>query len=255
MSPIAAEREYFYDLMSKAFIASFALTEKYAPNKECEPFIAPVLRTVALPAPQRAGARAAHMNQWESIAQPFGLKANLNTASGHDSLFPDFAFEVALAVCAYDIDDSSFCQHRYYPRDMVEHYRANVRHRRDAWRAPGAGAAVTVDAPAPAAKADLSQSTRGGIARWLELVSDGDDEVLEQVQDAVGKSEPIEDVDSFLCALAETGHGIHADLKDHDTLESQAAALALARELGEFAPPAGPPLWPGALRGDPARFR
>ena len=241
MNPLPAEREYFYDLVSVAFIPSIELLKKYRPHKECAPFITPVLRALALPAPERAAALAAHMKKWETIVRPWGLKPNLNTVIGQDRLFPDFAFEIALAVCAYDIDDSSFCEHRYYPRDLVEHYRANVRNTRDAWRAPGVGAGVPVDVPPAPPKADLSKSKRKGITRWLELVSNGDNDTIEQVQDVVGKPKKIKDVDSFLCALAETGQAIHADLKDDDTLESQTVALALARDLGEFQGPPGPP--------------
>ena len=244
MTPIPAEREYFYDLMSTAFIPTISLMKKYKPYKDCNMFIEPVLRALALPESERAGALAAYMKKWENIVRPFGLKSHLNTAIGQDNLFPDFAFEVALAVCAYDIDDSSFSDHRYYPRDLVEHYRAHVRNTRDAWRAPGIGAGVPVEAPPPPPKADLSKSKRKGVARWLELVTDGDNDAVDDLLEDVGKPKKIKNVDGFLCVLAEKGQIIHADLKDDDTLAAQASSLAMSRDLGEFESAAGPPYGP-----------
>ena len=63
---------------------------------------------------------------------PMRLEAESRQCLRKDMVFCDFAFEVVLAVCGWDIDDSSFADHPYYPADLVRYYRENVRHSRDA---------------------------------------------------------------------------------------------------------------------------
>jgi hypothetical protein len=232
------------DLLVKAFVPAHALAKKYKPNKYTDPWTAPVLRALALPAGDRPAALAAHMKNWTRLMRPFGWKPGLDTRPGGDRLFCDFAFEVALAVCGWDIDDSGFAAHLYYPRDLVEYYRANVRHTRDAWRAEGAGAGVEIVAPPPPVKSDLAKTRRKGIARWLELVADGDQDAVEAVLEAIGKPRKIKDLDELFAALGESGVAIHADIKDDATLAAQADALSGARGLREFDGPAAPPAGP-----------
>lgn len=237
-------RTYFLDLMLKAFVPGFVMAKKYKADKYQAVWIDPVLRALALPADQRGAALASHMGKWCRLMTPWGWKPNLDPSPGKDNLFWNFAHEVALAVCAYDIDDSSFNTHPYYPRDLVEHYRANIRRQRDAWRPDFIGAAVPVLAPAPAPKADLAKSKRKGLARWIELVSDGDADVTDAVIEVVGKPRKVTDGDELLSALSENGQAILADIKDDDTVAITAGRLAEARGLGEFDVPPGPPYGP-----------
>ena len=137
--PSGDGRAYLFDVLIKSFIPDYPLLKKYKPNKFATPWSEPVLRALAGPPEQRAEALAAHMKNWCRLMRPWGWKPDLDTTVGKDNLFCDFAFEVALAVCAYDIDDGSFRDHPYYPRDLVDAYRANVRNARDAWRPVGAG--------------------------------------------------------------------------------------------------------------------
>lgn len=244
LSPTPARRSYLMDLLMKAFIPDFTLAKKYKADKEAALWMDPVLRALAGPAEARAGALAAHMKNWCRIMRPWGWKPELDTAPGKDTLFCDFAFEVALAVCAYDIDDSSFNDHPYYPRDLVEHYRAHVRHTRDAWRPEGVGAGVPVVAPPPPKKADLAKSKRKAAARWVELACDGNVDATEAVLEAIGKPRKFDEIDVLMEALGEASQAIHADIKDDETLAIQAGRLAEDRGLGEFEGPSGPPFGP-----------
>ncbi|MCW8183120.1 hypothetical protein D8B29_27615, partial [Verminephrobacter eiseniae] len=79
-------------------------------------------------------------------------------------------------------------------------------------------------------------------ARWVELACDGYDDAVESVLETTGKPRKIQDFFQLLEALQDVGHAIHADGKDSDTLDSQAADLADARGIGPFeAPDSDPP--------------
>ena len=243
-STVKEQQSYLFDLLLHAFDRQHPVAKKYKPNKYMAPWMDPLLRALALPRQKQAAALAQHMRNWPRIMRPWGWKPDLNTAPGHDNLFCDFAFEVALAVCAYDIDDSAFSDHPYYPADLVRHYRAHVRGTRDAWRAEGVGAGVAISAPAPPPKADLAKSKRKGLARWVELVADGDNDATEAVLEATGKVRKVKDLDELLCALSDNSLAVHADIKDDQTLEIQASGLSEARGLGPFDAPSTPPQGP-----------
>jgi hypothetical protein len=231
------ERSYLFDLLVKSFIPDYVLANKYTVNKYNVDWTNPLIAALAQPTEKRAAAMAAHMKNWDRLMRrywPFEVK----------HLVADFAFEVALAVCAYDIDDSGFNDHPYYPRDLVQYYRSHVRHTRDAWRAEGVGARVDITAPPPPMKADLGKSKRKNFARWVELACDGDTDATESVLEEVGNLRKIKELDSVMCALSENGRAIQADIKDDETLSFQADALT--KGLGEFEGPAGPPF--GAAR-------
>ncbi|MEW6373613.1 MAG: PoNe immunity protein domain-containing protein [Pseudomonadota bacterium] len=244
LSPAVEQRSYLMDLMIRAFIPDHAIAKKYKADKWVSPWSDPVVRVLAGPESARAAGLAACMKNWCRVMRAFGWKPNLDTAIGKDLLFCDFAFEVALAVCAYDIDDSSFNDHPYYPRDLVEHYRANVRHTRDAWRPEGVGAGVPVVAPPPPKKADLAKSKRKAVARWVELACDGNVDATEAVLETVGKPRKFDEIDELMEALGEASQAINADIKDDETLAIQAGRLAEVRGLGEFEAPSGPPFGP-----------
>ena len=244
VSPEPGSRSYLADLLLKSFIPDYALAKKYKSDKYAAVWMDPVLRALAVPPEQRAQALAAHMRNWCRVMRPWGWKPDLDTRPGQDNLFCDFAFEVALAVCAYDIDDSGFRNHPYYPRDLVEHYRAHVRHTRDAWRAEGVGPGVPVTAPPPPQKADLAKSKRKAAARWVELACDGNVDATDAVLEAIGKPRKFDGIDELMAALAGNGQAIHADIKDDETLAIQAGRVAEDRGLGAFDGPPGPPFGP-----------
>ena len=231
-------RAYLFDLLAKSFVPGYRMAASYKPDRFQAPWTDPLLRALALPAGARAAALAAHMKNWCRLLRPWGWKP-----SG-DNLFFHFAYEVALAVCAYDIDDSAFSGHPYYPRDLVQWYRTHLRHTRDAWRPAGTGAGIRVEAPPLPARADLAKSKRKGIARWLELAADGDADALDATIETAGRPRRVDDSGELLSALYENGHAIRADIKDDDTLEMTACELAQARGLGQFDGPPGPPFGP-----------
>jgi hypothetical protein len=241
VSPLTAERHYLLDLMVKAFIPTHALAKKYKTEKAFASWFDPVLRALTMPPEQRPAALAAHMKNWPRIMRPWGLKPQANAAEGTGKLFWHFAFEIALAVCAWDIDDSSFNDHPYYPRDLVEYYRQHIRHTRDSWREPHVGAGVQVIAPPKQPKADLAKSKRKGIARWVELVADGDQDAVDAVLEVTGKPRKVKDFDALMYALQDNDLAVHADIRDDETVEAQVDGLVEARELEQFEAPPGPP--------------
>lgn len=102
-------------------------------------------------AKEKQAALSNYMSDWGALMRPHGWRklrryCPLDDGGGQidpncrgDDLFIDFAFEAALVVCAWDLDDSEFRDHPYYPVDLVDYYRSRVRHTRDAWRKVGAG--------------------------------------------------------------------------------------------------------------------
>jgi hypothetical protein len=238
------EPEELFDRLARVFAAGRPLAARY-PKMQCLPdWTKPVRAALARPAEARAAALGVCMKNWPATMRPFGLKTK--PKEWHD-LFPYFAFEIALAVCAYDIDDSGFRDHPFYPRELVDHYRKHIRMTRDAARPigidPGMPEVVSVRKP----RADLTKSKRKGIARWLELVTSGDGDAVDAVIVQVGKPRKVDDIWELLAALTdEVQYALQADVKDDESLAAQAEALAARLGLGEFAPPEDPPA--GAAR-------
>ena len=243
IQPGQRDRLYLVDVLARAFMPTYRMAKKYKTDKENLAWTGPLLRALASPPGQRALALAAHMENWCRLMRPWGWAPNLDTQGRPENLFSDFAFEVALAVCAYDLDDSAFRDHPYYPADLVDYYRTNLRHTRDAWRAEGAGAGVEIDAPPPPAPADLAKSKRKGIARWLELVCDGDTDAVESAIETIGKPRKVADLGELLEALDNT-HVLQADMKDDDTVVAGLTQMAEARGLEGLHVPDGPPFGP-----------
>jgi hypothetical protein len=244
ITPLAGQRGYLFDLLSNAFIDGHQMGQQHSVDKYSLPWTNPMLAVLALPAAQRGAALVRHMDYWCSLMRPFGWKPE---AKPNDiPFFNDFAFEVALAVCAYDIDDSAFHEHPYYPRDLVSYYRTHLRHTRDAWRPLGQGAGVAVIAPPAPVKADLARSRRKQLARWVELVCDGATDATDAVLEQIGRPRRISEIDELMCALSDFDHAIHVDLNDGDTLAIQTGMLTDARGLTGYEAPAGP--WSGLVR-------
>lgn len=244
LAPDGRRQSCLVDVLIKAFVPDHAIQQTYKTDKNAAIWMEPVLRIVASAPEKRAEGLERHMRNWCRMLRPWGCKPDLAPRSAKDRIFCDFAFEVALVVCAYDIDDRTFSDHPYYPRDLVEYYRAHLRHTRDAWRAEGVGASVAVTSPPLPKKADLTKTRRKGIARWIELVCDGNIDVTESVLDAVGKPRKLERIDALMEALSDEIQAIHADIKDDETALHQAGELAEQRDVGEFDGPSGPPFGP-----------
>ncbi|WP_229260486.1 DUF6630 family protein [Duganella alba] len=237
-------QSYLYDLMLLAVNPRHKVQKKYKSDKYQKIWLDPVVRVLALPPQQRPAAMAKHMQQWTRIMRPFGWKPNLKDMPDSDRWFRHFAFEVALACALYDIDDSAFNTHPYYPRDLVDYYRAHIRSTRDGWRGEYVGAGVEVIAPPPPVKADLANSKRKNLARWVELAADGDIGATDSVLEITGKLRKVRDPEELLSALFDNDIAVHADIKDDDSLESQISSLNEARGLPPFEGPLAPPQGP-----------
>ena len=231
--------EELFDRLAHVFEPDRPLAKAYPKIQYVSDWTKPVRSALALPAEKRAAALAAHMKNWPALMRPFGLKTK---PKAFYDLFPYFAFEIALSVCAYDIDDSTFRDHPFYPRELVDHYRTHIRMTRDAARP------ISIDPGMPdlptvrAARADLVKSKRKGLARWVELVTSGDGEAVDAVIERIGKPRKVSDVWELMTALTEdVAYAVQADIKDDASVAAQAEALAARLELGEFVPPEEPP--------------
>ncbi len=237
--------DHLFEVLAHAFDPSRPMSGKYLQTPAVQEWTQPVLVALSQPADKRAAALAVHMKNWPALMRPFGLK---NKPREYHDLFPYFAFDVALAVCAFDIDDSSFRDNPHYPRDLVEYYRANIRHTRDADRPIGIDPGLPPMEINKPPKADLAKSKRKGIARWIELATDGDSAAVETVIEKIGKPRKVADAWDLMCALSEdVNHAVHADIKDDATAAAQAEMLAREREIGEFVPPEEPPEGPARI--------
>ena len=238
------EPEELFDRLARVFVPGRPMAAHYPKRQSLPDWTKPVRAALAQPTEARSAALGICMKNWPASMRPFGLKTK---PKAFYDLFPYFAFEIALAVCAYDIDDSGFRDHPFYPRELVDHYRTHIRATRDAARPigidPGMPEIVIVRAP----RADLAKSKRKGLARWVELVTSGDGDAVQAVIEKVGKPRKVADVWELMCALTEdVEYAVQADVKDDDSVAAQAEALAASLALGEFVPPEEPPA--GAAR-------
>ena len=239
------EPEELFDRLARVFEPDRPLASAYPKFRHMSDWTKPVRAALALPAEHRAAGLAAHMKGWQALMRPFGLKSK---PKAFYDLFPYFAFDVALAVCAFDIDDSSFRDHPHYPHDLVDHYRTHVRMTRDADRSFGVDPGIQMLQPVQAPRADLAKSKRKGLSRWIELVTTGDVDAVDAVLNKIGKPRKLDDVWGLMCALSEDlEHAIHADIKDDTTVAAQAQTLARKHALGEFVAPEDPPEGPARV--------
>jgi Domain of unknown function (DUF1911) len=231
------------DHLVPAFVPSHGWPAALVPNTAEGAWANSLMKALAAPASGRASALAAYLDTWVATMKPLGLV--MPPKQRRDRRYADFAFEAALVVCAYDIDDTSFRDHPFYPRDLVANYRAHLRHTRDSWRGEGAGAGVPLAMPQSGRdRADLAKSKHKAIARWLELAVGGDLSALAAVLAAVGKPRKLPDIGAVMSALAGAGYGVHADIKDDATVAQQVGALFDAWGLPGFDAPAEPPAGP-----------
>ena len=88
----------------------------------------------------------------------------------------------------------------------------------DAWRATGAGAGISIDAPPLPVPSGLAAGSHSGLARWIELASDGDRQAIAAALALI--ESPCESVEPYelMEALGEACLGIEADLKDADSV-------------------------------------
>jgi hypothetical protein len=212
---------------------AFAPGERYAAALNTEHKATPheeqLVGALLQPSATWPHAFSAYMKQWPRLMKAFGYREQVEDGK---TAFDYFPLHLGLAVCAFDVDDSAFRHLPYYPRELVDYYRAHMRPTRDAWRTsvvdPGEG---LHDRARPKPKKDYVLSKAEAYARWLELVCGEQRALINAAGKALGKRKTMPSIDALAAALASVGLALHADLKDEDTVAAQATALCKAWEL------------------------
>ncbi|MDQ1833538.1 PoNe immunity protein domain-containing protein [Massilia scottii] len=233
-----------FDMMLKAFVPSTSYAKEYD-STFSEPNDEAVIDALLLDEPARTRALEACMRQWPKLMKPSGYR-EAPAAGKH--IFLHFPFEIALAVCAYDIDDGTFRDLPYYPRELVDYYREHVRGKRDAWRATGVGAGPEIP-PSPHLQPKKVHTLKPAeaYARWLELACNEQADIITKAHKGLKKRKSMPALCSAMEVLAGLGYGAQADLKDDASLADYVVAMCAARGLPAFTPPPPPPEGPARI--------
>lgn len=159
---------------------------------------------------------AAFMRSWPATAKVLGYHEHPDPGKHPCPAFPN---NLALVVCAFDIDDSDFRHLPFYPHELVDYYRAHRRPGRAPWRDP---AQDLPDSARPKPKKIYALGKSEAYARWVDLLSDGRPE---RARKALGKRKTMPELFAAAEALASVDLAICADIKDHATLDAQGRAL------------------------------
>lgn len=237
------ERFYLYELWFKAFIPDWKLAKKCSRKGTIKFSLSwsdPLLKVLSSDNIEIglqqylnnfANYRVTnHPYQWVPWAE-FQPKFSTDGSLMFGNAFHNLAYSAALAVCAWDLDDSLFGDNPYYPRDLVDYYRKNIRHTRDSWREWGNGPDIPVQRPQRGPQIDLSTSKSKNFKRWIELLCDGDKASSSMLFKKLGNLKTIEDADQLLDALGEDDVVAIADCKDSETLKAVINNLLVEREL------------------------
>jgi hypothetical protein len=194
------------------------------------------VEVIALPREAMAAALADYLQRWPALMLPLGLNPR------DPGRFMDFAFEAALVVCAWDLDDGAFRSSAFYPADLVDHYRTRVRSTRDAGLQTGAaGPAPGAGLPSAKRRIDIAGAGLEGLPLWVAQVVRGDEAAIALAANAANCEGALA---SLLGGLAMAGYAVQADIKDDVEVESQLAALLAEAGLAGFVPPAQPAAGP-----------
>jgi hypothetical protein len=216
-----------YSMVLKAFVPGYTYAEAYNRESTALP-LEDRLVSALLQAPETwSRAFTAYMQQWPKLMKRYGYREHVDEDKSRFEFFP---LHLALAVCAFDVDDSAFRDLPYYPHDLVDYYRAHRRHTRDAWRTsviePGIG---LPEGARPKRTYVLSKGE--AYERWVELVCGEQPDLIEDAKRALGKRKTMPPLDAAMEALASAGLGIRADLKDDESVAAQAIAVCQSWQL------------------------
>ena len=245
----AKNRVYILDYLQSAFRQDFKTARKYTRNKFAHVWADPVHKALTQNPADKESALAQLMDGWPDRLSkhvpldwtPWEKQQYKYIKDDGSKYYPfpnfDFAYEIALAVCAYDLDDTSFRDHRYYPRDLVDHYRTKVRNTRDAWRAPGAGPTLDFE-PYVVKRIDLSKKKAKGFRRWLDIASDGDPDAVGEAIRKLTNLRKIKNLGEVIGVMGDYGIALSVDLKDDETCESELVRLINDRKIdAHYTPP------------------
>lgn len=222
-----------YAMLRKGLVRDFVYDAEYDRQSDALPYEDKIVG-ILLQGPQTwERALGALMKQWPKLTQRYGYREQADDTRHAFGLFP---LHVGLAVCAFDIDDSAFRHCPYYPGDLVDYYRAHRRHTRDAWRTGVIDPRIGFPQCARAQPRKTYALTKAdAYQRWLELVCGEHSALIELARKALGKRKTMPSLDVVMQALAATGLALHADFKDDETVEAQAAALCQSWQLPALA--------------------
>jgi hypothetical protein len=245
----SSERLYSFDTLLGAFWPDWQLPKKYNRRSRGKHIMAwSDALTRAMASDDRETGLDRYMKNYERLAKPFRpykwvpwekfkIKYSSDGEKQYGNANYQFAFEAAFAVCAFDLNDEKFRDHRYYPRDLVDYYREHIRHTRDAWRNERAGSGVTIEMPPPTKKINLAKSKSKNLKRWLELISDGDADAAAAVVAAIGNIRKIKDPIALFEAMYDCGIGIYADVKEDELLASDLQSSMDSRDIKGYQTP------------------
>lgn len=233
-----------YSMVLKGFVPGYRYSERYDARRESIPYESAVVSALLQPRETWAAALGAFLRKWPKLMEARGYR---DEADDKMEPFSEFPFHVGVAVCAFDIDDATFRDLPWYPRELVDYYRAHIRHTRDAWRSnPIDPAQDLPESARPKVKKPSSLSKAQAYTRWIELVT-SNAEQLERAWKALGRRKTMSKISTVMEALAGVGLAIQADIKDDATVEEQLLALCATRQLP-------PPLLPEQPPQGPARI-
>lgn len=234
-----------YDMVVHAFVPAHAYAGEYDARAGAIPHEDQVVAALLLPRETWPAACAAYMRQWPKLMQPHGYREHVDERKHRFNCFP---LHLGLAVCAYDVDDTAFRDLPFYPRDLVDYYRAHIRHTRDAWRTGVREPGVELPESArPRIKKTYALSNSEAYARWVELVCGEDPALTAAARKALGRRKTMPDLFEVMEALSGAGLALQADIKDDATLAQQVQQLCATRGWPAVPLPAEPAQGPARI--------
>ncbi|WP_312517449.1 PoNe immunity protein domain-containing protein [Massilia sp.] len=216
-------------MVLKGFVKDFDYDRPYNLRDSVLPDEEGLVAILLQPRPTWERSLAAYMKQWPKRTKSYGYREHIDE---HRYAFAALPLHLALVVCAFDVDDSAFRHLPHYPRDLVDYYRAHVRHARDAWRTAFVDPTIGLPESArPKEKKHYALTRAEAYARWVELICGEDALLIERARKALGKRKTMPPLDTAMEALAGVGLGINADLKDDETVFAHANSMCASWQL------------------------
>lgn len=159
------------------------------------------------------------MRSWPKTMKTRGYRDYFDDEKGPCPAFPT---NLAMVVCAFDIDDSDFRHLPFYPKDIVDYYRAHRRPGRPPWRDP---AHDIPEHAFPSPKKIYALRSSEAYSRWIAIISNDNPGRSRKV---LGRRKTMPDLFTVTEALAKVGLAICADWKDDETMEAQAKDMYMA---------------------------
>ncbi|WP_447928951.1 PoNe immunity protein domain-containing protein [Vreelandella sp. EE27] len=119
------------DALFDQLAVTLGATDRPMADSLCYPELhAPLLKITGLSQTHRPSYLQSFLNNWYAHCEPAAWYDNHLMEEDECEELADFyvgywCFEAALMVALYEIDDTSFRNHPYYPADLARHYRAS----------------------------------------------------------------------------------------------------------------------------------